>query len=84
MKKYFTLLIVLCSLNVFSQSISVDNSTSQQQLVDMLLNNACLEVSNISISSNVSVASFDNNNGDFPISEGVIIRSGEAQYTAGM
>ncbi|VVU99062.1 hypothetical protein FVB9532_00312 [Mesonia oceanica] len=50
----------------------------------MLLNNACLEVSNISISSNVSVASFDNNNGDFPISEGVIIRSGEAQYTAGM
>jgi len=78
---YFSLFV---SLNLFSQQITVDNtSNSQEQLVNLLLGNSCVGVSNISISSPQSVAHFNKNNSTFPINEGVIIRNGIATNTQG-
>ncbi len=68
----------------YSQSITVDDtSNSPNQLVDLLLGNSCTDVSNVMISSNQSVASFNNNGSAFPINEGIIIRSGIAKYSEG-
>ena len=69
---------------IFSQTILVDDiNYSSQALVDILLSNSCSTNSNISISSNQSVAYFNGNNSIFPIQEGIIIRSGIASYTQG-
>lgn len=69
---------------MFSQTITVDNSTnSPAQLVDLLLGNSCVEVSNISVSSTQAVAYFNQNGSTFPISEGIIIRNGVATHTQG-
>jgi len=69
---------------LFSQAITVDNSTnSPAQLVNLLLGNSCVEVSNISVSSTQSVAYFNQNGSTFPISEGIIIRNGVATFTQG-
>ena len=69
---------------MFSQAITVDNTTnSPAQLVDLLLGNSCVEVSNISVSSTQAVAYFNQNGSSFPISEGIIIRNGVATFTQG-
>ena len=77
-------LFLLGSKAIFAQTVSVNNSGfSPQQLVDLLLSTSCATNSNISISSNQSVAYFNGNGSVFPISEGIIIRSGVATHTAG-
>ncbi|GHA27852.1 T9SS C-terminal target domain-containing protein [Salinimicrobium marinum] len=77
------MLIMACAMG-YGQTVSVDDSTRDPSgLVNALLDNACVEVSNIDLSSDKSVAYFNNNGGEFPISEGVIIRSGEAKLTEG-
>ncbi len=77
------MMFLVCSTG-FSQAISVDGTSyTTEDLVSVLLNNACAEVSNIQLSSPQAVAYFNNQGGNFPISEGVLIRSGKAQYTAG-
>ncbi|MFN7045353.1 MAG: choice-of-anchor L domain-containing protein [Flavobacterium sp.] len=69
---------------MFSQAITVDYTTnSPAQLVDLLLGNSCVEVSNISVSSTQSVAYFNQNGSAFPITEGIIIRNGAAINTQG-
>lgn len=69
---------------MFSQAITVDNTTnSPAQLVDLLLGNSCVEVSNILVSSTQAVAYFNQNGSSFPISEGIIIRNGVATFTQG-
>lgn len=82
--KNLTLLLWFLPLVTYSQSITVDDtSNSPNQLVDLLLGNSCTDVSNISISSPQSIAYFNNNGSSFPISEGIIIRSGIARHSAG-
>ncbi|MGJ8745714.1 choice-of-anchor L domain-containing protein [Polaribacter sp.] len=77
---YFLLVPTL----LFSQTITIDDSSnSAEELVNMLINNSCIPVSNYNISSTKSVAYFNNNNGAFPISEGIIIRNGIAKYSEG-
>ena len=72
------------STSLFSQAISVDNtSNTPSQLVDLLLGNSCVQVSNISVSSSQAVAYFNQNGSSFPLSEGVIIRNGLATFTQG-
>lgn len=72
------------STSLFAQTITVDNTTNTPaQLVDLLLGNSCVEVSNISVSSTQSVAYFNQNGSTFPISEGIIIRNGVATFTQG-
>ena len=47
----------LCSITVHAQTVSVDDvSYSPAQLVNLLLGNSCVEVSNITLSSPQSVA----------------------------
>ena len=82
-KKSILLLLFFCSLS-FSQSITVDNSTrSPAQLVNLLVGNSCLSVSNITISSANSVGYFNKNSSTFPINEGIILRSGSILSTQG-
>ena len=82
--KSLYILILALSSSVFSQTITVDNTTnSPAQLVDLLLVNSCVTVSNIAISSNQSVAYFNKNGSAFPINEGIIIRNGLALNTQG-
>lgn len=84
MKKSFQIFFILYSTCLFSQAITVDNTTnSPTDLVNLLLGNSCVEVSNISVSSTQSVAYFNQNGSTFPISEGIIIRNGVATFTQG-
>jgi gliding motility-associated-like protein len=83
MKKIYFLLIFIATL-ANAQTITVDNTTnSPTQLVNLLLGNSCVTVSNVSISSNQSVAYFNKNGGGFPINDGIIIRNGQALLTQG-
>jgi gliding motility-associated-like protein len=84
LKNLLLIFAFLFSTSLFSQAISVDNtSNSPSQLVDLLLGNSCVQVSNISVSSPQAVAYFNQNGSSFPLSEGVIIRNGEAVFTQG-
>ena len=82
--KKLLILIWLLPMLCYSQSLTVDDSSnSPSQLVTRLLGNSCTDVSNVIISSSQSVASFNNNGSAFPISDGIIIRSGIAKYSEG-
>jgi gliding motility-associated-like protein len=84
LKKVFFIFAFLYANCLFSQAITVDNTTnSPAQLVDLLLGNSCVEVSNISVSSTQAVAYFNQNGSTFPILEGIIIRNGVATFTQG-
>lgn len=83
-KKLIYFCLLLAANAGFSQSVSIeDDLFSSSELVNILLESSCLQISNIGISSNQSVAYFNNQSGDFPISEGIIIRSGEAAFSEG-
>ena len=75
----------MCNIYICnSQGIIVDDAVfSSELLVDLLLNNSCATSSNISVSSNQSVAYFNSNDSTFPIDEGIIIRSGIASNSQG-
>jgi len=75
----------MCNIYICnSQGIIVDDAVfSSELLVDLLLNNSCATSSNISVSSNQSVAYFNGNDSSFPIDEGIIIRSGIASNSQG-
>mgnify|MGYP001617971504 CR=1 FL=1 len=84
MNKIYSILFFFVGLICQSQTITVtDNSHNATDLVNLLLGNSCVEVSNISISSPQSVAYFNQNGSAFPIAEGVILRSGIATHTQG-
>lgn len=73
----------LTQQNLLAQSVSVDISQSPTQLVDILMDASCAVRSNQNISSAQSVGYFSNNNSNFPITEGVIIRNGKALLSQG-
>ena len=82
--KLFNYLLIFVGITASAQTVSVnDTENTPSQLVDVLLDNACVEVSNVSASSTQSVAYFNNNGGNFPIDEGIIIRSGKAKLSEG-
>ncbi|MGJ8745056.1 choice-of-anchor L domain-containing protein [Polaribacter sp.] len=77
-------ILIFYSTPLFSQTIKIDDSSnSAEELVNILINNSCIPLSNYNLSSSKSVAYFNNNNGAFPISEGIIIRNGIAKYSEG-
>jgi len=83
-KTSFLLIFTIISLHVNAQTIVVDDTSyNSEQLAKLLAPNPCTQISNTSISSDKSVAYFHKNNADFPIFEGVIIRSGIATYSQG-
>ncbi len=84
MRRIFFTLLLCFGGNVFSQSITVDNTTNNaSDLVNLLLGNSCVTVSNIGISSSQSVAYFNRNGSTFPINEGIILRNGQAIFSQG-
>ncbi|WP_292245223.1 T9SS type B sorting domain-containing protein [Mesonia sp.] len=84
MKKLLPYLILLLTTLSYSQTVTLpQTNNTPEDLVNILLNNACVEVSNVALSSQESVAYFTNNGGDFPIEEGVVIRTGNAQFVEG-
>ena len=83
-RNYILLVSLFFAHLSWAQTITVDDTNfSPQQMVDLLLSSSCSTNSNVNISSNQSVAYFNGNGSVFPITEGIIIRNGIAQNTAG-
>jgi gliding motility-associated-like protein len=84
MKKLIAILC-LCSIVGYSQTITVDSNTySASDLANLMFSNSCINPTNVSYSSGQSVAYFNRNNSTFSLNEGVIIRNGVAQNSAGI
>lgn len=80
----FGLSLILLSFNGYAQGIIVDDTGySSQALAELLVNDGCVDIQNSSRSSSAAVAYFNSNGSDFPIEEGVIIRTGRAKYSEG-
>ena len=76
--------ITLNNHYLFAQSVSVNDSNySANALVNLLVSNNCVTTSNYNLSSQQSVAYFNNNNSNFPLQEGIIIRNGIAKNSEG-
>lgn len=84
MNKKITYFLLLVSYLTFSQSITIDDTTySETDLANLLLSGSCIDPTNISRSSAQSVGYFNQNGSTFPLSEGVIIRTGDITLTEG-
>jgi len=84
MLKKISCFLVLFSCLSFSQTITVDDTSySATDLTNLLLNGSCIDPTNISYSSPQSVAQFDGNGSTFPLTEGIILRTGVAKLTEG-
>jgi gliding motility-associated-like protein len=85
MLKNLCYFLVLFSCLSFSQTITVDDTNySETQLANLLLNGSCVDPTNVSYSDALSVAQFDGNGSAFPLTEGIIIRTGIAKHTEGI
>ena len=83
-RNYILLVSLFFAHLSWTQTITVDDTNfSPQQMVDLLLSSSCSTNSNVNTSSSQSVAYFNGNGSVFPITEGIIIRNGIAQNTAG-
>lgn len=82
-KVLFSILLTIVSLQIYGQAITVDDSRTSNNLVNLLVGNSCAAISNVQISSSQSVAYFNKNGSTFPINEGILIRSGIAKHTQG-
>lgn len=82
MKLIKYIFLFICTLG-YGQTVKVNPVQDPTKLANTLLDNACVEISNAKFSSSEAVALFNNGGGKFPISQGVLIRSGEAKLTEG-
>jgi len=78
-------LTTLVTTNVTAQYIKVDDTYTAQKLVeDVLINNDCASVSNVSVSggafanSNQSYGYFNGNGSIFPFKDGIVLSTGRA------
>ena len=85
MRNFTFILLFFSTQFFFSQGITVDISTytNQQLVTSKLLANDCISASNFSSSSSESVGYFNKSSSGFSLSEGIIIRSGKALFSAG-
>ncbi len=83
LSKIYYLLLLTTSV-AFSQTITVDDTSyTATNLAELLLDGSCIDPTNVSYSDAQSAAYFNQNGSVFPIAEGVIIRTGIANLTAG-
>ena len=82
---YLTVLLLLWGSYAFSQQISVDDTVGLQQLIqDNLVQNSCVEITNITSSVNgtasgfSSYAQFDRASSNFPFQNGIMLSTGNA------
>jgi len=81
--KFHYILFLFTSLS-FAQTITVDDTGyTATDLANLLLDGSCIDPTNVSYSDAQSAAYFNQNGSAFPIAEGVIIRTGIANLTAG-
>ena len=81
-----SLLVIACILynQTFSQQISIDNSFTEQELIENNLVQGCVEVSNITSSINGSINGFssfgyfERNTSNFPFENGILLTTGNA------
>lgn len=83
MRKLILFFIFLNFSLTHSQSLTVEDDYSSNDLVNLVLNNSCLELLSTSMSTGQSVGYFNKNGSAFPLNEGVVIRNGLVTYTAG-
>lgn len=83
MRKLILFFIFLNFSLTHSQSLTVEDDYSSNDLVNLVLNNSCLELLSTSMSTGQSVGYFNKNGSTFPLNEGVVIRNGLVTYTAG-
>jgi len=91
MKTKFLIILILGSITGFSQSISVstNNHTIPELVINVLVNSPCLQVSNINWSTGTNFGSvngigyFENTNPNFPLQSGVILSTGNVLNAQG-
>lgn len=89
--KLTVLLLLILGFQTIStaQNITVDESLTATQLVeDILINNPCANISNVSVSgwdfsSGNSFGKFTSGGGPFPFADGVLLTTGRAQAAIG-
>jgi gliding motility-associated-like protein len=88
--RLFSLLFALIAEYSYSQNVTIDDTYTAQQLVEnVLINNPCAAVSNVTVSGNTfngaqqSYGYFANGGGTFPFANGVILCTARAQRAAG-
>lgn len=80
MLKKYSYVFILFSFVSFSQTITIDDENyTATNLTNLILNGSCITPDNISYSSSQAVAKFDSNGSTFPITEGIILRTGIAK-----
>lgn len=90
-KNQLLILFSLVWIGCFSQAITVDNSryTVPQLVTDVLINKSCVDISNISwrtgtnYNSSNGIGYFENTNPLFPLTNGVILSTGNVAISAG-
>lgn len=77
--------IILLSFKAEGQGIVVDTTSynTERLVKEVLLPSGCIQVTNFQSSSRLSVGYFNKSNSQFPIQEGIIIRSGIAKFAEG-
>lgn len=83
MKKNLLFLLFFTVLS-FGQGITVSTNYTNDQLVnDVLINSPCAQGYNIQSQGNCGIGYFNTTNPNFPFQEGVIIRNGNVNLSAG-
>lgn len=85
MRSALLLILLFYSAISSSQGIIVDTTTLAipELIRTELMQNGCSNESNFKFSSRGGIGKFTNTNPNFPISNGIIIRNGNAKYTEG-
>ena len=88
--RLFSILFLLIAEHSYSQNVSIDDTYTAQQLVEnVLINNPCATVSNVTVSGDPfsgaqqSYGYFSNGGGTFPFANGVILCTARASRAAG-
>jgi len=90
MKKIVSLILICSFTTVFGQQITVSSSYTAQQLVEnILINNPCIQVSNVAVSGGnfttgeKSYGYFNANSTILPFQEGVLLSTGKLNNAVG-
>lgn len=80
----YLIIILLCSFNIFvGQYISIDSNRTPAELREVLTSGSCSIFSSELISSPNNVGYFNRNGSNFPFEEGVILRTGDINFSSG-
>ena len=70
--------------NIPFVTVNTNSFTTEQLLNNVILNSSCGDISNVITQGQCGVGYFNSNQGDFPFEQGMVIRSGQANFTEGV